>query len=89
MPERLFVRVLPHCFYSRRAYASQIATSIPAFSTPPHASRWFLGGSGLRELGAVFCSSSFDIATEYLGLPEGTQSNPVVLLTLKPYEPDA
>ena len=89
MPERLFVRVSPHCFYSRRAYASQVATSIPAFSAPLHTTRGFLGGTGSRELGAVFCSSSFDIATEYLGLPEGTQSNPVVLLTLKPYEPDA
>lgn len=89
MPERLFVRVLPHCFYSRRAYASQVATSIPAFSAPLHTTRGLPGGSGSRELGAVFCSSSFDMATEYLGLPEGTQSNPVVLLTLKPYEPDA
>ena len=54
MPERLFVRVSPHCFYSRRAYASQVATSIPAFSAPLHAIRGFLGGAGLREPGAVF-----------------------------------
>jgi hypothetical protein len=54
VPERLFVRVSPHCFYSRRAYASQVATSIPAFSAPLHAIRGFLGGAGLREPGAVF-----------------------------------
>lgn len=48
------MRVSPHCFYSRRAYASQVATSIPAFSAPLHASRGFLGGTGPREPGAVF-----------------------------------
>ena len=89
MPERLFVRVLPHLHQSRRAYASRVATSIPAFPAPLHAACGFLGGARLRESGAVSYSLNLDIATEYLGLPEGTQSNPVVALTLKPYEPDA
>ena len=76
MPERLFVRVLPHCFYSRRAYASQIATSMPAFSAPLHTTRGFLGGTGSRELGADFYSSSLDIATECLGLLEARKAIP-------------
>ena len=48
------MRVSPHCFYSRRAYASQVATSIPAFSAPLHTTRGFLGGTGPRDPGAVF-----------------------------------
>ena len=76
MPERLFVRVLPHCFYSKRAYASQVATSIPAFSAPLHTTRGFPGGTVSRELGAAFCSSSLDIATECLGLLEARKAIP-------------
>lgn len=68
--ERLFVRVSPHCFYSRRAYASQVATSIPAFSAPLHTTRGFLGGTGPRELGAVFqrCRHYETSAEETAGL---------------------
>ena len=47
------MRVLPHLLLSRRAYASLVATSIPAFPAPLHAARGFLGGAGLRELGTV------------------------------------
>ena len=47
------MRVSPHYTNSRRAYASLVATSIPAFPAPLHATRGFLGGAGLRELGAV------------------------------------
>lgn len=48
------MRVSPHCFNSRRAYASLVATSIPAFQRPctPPAGSW--DGAGLREPGTVF-----------------------------------
>ena len=50
------MRVLPYLLLSRRAYASLVATSIPAFPAPLHAARGFLGGAGLRELGTVFAA---------------------------------
>ena len=40
------MRVSPHCFNSRRAYASLVATSIPAFRRPctPPAGFWAAPG---------------------------------------------
>ena len=40
------MRVSPHCFNSRRAYASLVATSIPAFRRPctPPTGPWAVPG---------------------------------------------
>lgn len=55
------MRVLPHQLCSRRAYASQVATSIPAFRRPctPPAGFWAAPGYA--------CSAPFSSNTQAVG----------------------